>query len=50
MASTLDNRGQFNAVGKVVQHARRTLVRHPSAVQRELVALARRHILALNPT
>ena len=40
----------FNTVGKVVQHARRTLVRLTSAVQRELVALARTNILALNPT
>jgi hypothetical protein len=40
----------FNTVGKVVQHARRTLLRLTSAAQQALVALARRHILALNPT
>jgi hypothetical protein len=40
----------FNTVGKVLHHARRTLVRLTSAVQRELLALARSKILALNPT
>jgi hypothetical protein len=40
----------FNTVGKVVQHAHRTLLRLTSAAQQALVALARRHILALNPT
>jgi len=40
----------FNTVGKVVQHARRTLLRFTSAAQQTLVALARSHILALSPT
>lgn len=40
----------FNTVEKVVQHARRTLLRLTSAVQQELVALARSTILALSPT
>ncbi len=40
----------FNTVGKVVQHARRTLLRLTTAAQQALVALARRHILALSPT
>lgn len=40
----------LHTVGKVGQHARRTLVRLTSAGQHALVALARRHILALNPT
>jgi hypothetical protein len=39
----------FNTVGKVVQHARRTLLRFTSAAQQTLVALARSHILALSP-
>jgi hypothetical protein len=40
----------FNTVGKVVQHARRTLLRLTSATQQALVALARSRILALSPT
>ena len=40
----------FNTVGKVVQHARRTLLRLTSAAQQALVALARANILALSPT
>lgn len=40
----------FNTVGKVVQHARRTLLRLTTAAQQALVALARSKILALNPT
>lgn len=40
----------FNTVGKVLHHARRTLVRLTSTVQQELLALARSKILALNPT
>lgn len=40
----------FNTVGKVVQHARRTLLRLTAAVQQELVARARSKILALSPT
>ena len=40
----------FNTVGKVVQHARRTLVRFTSAAQQALLALARSKILALSPT
>ena len=40
----------FNTVGKVLHHARRTLVRLTSAVQLELLALARSKILALNST
>lgn len=39
----------FNTVGKVVQHARRTLLRLTSAAQQALVALARSKILALSP-
>jgi hypothetical protein len=40
----------FNTVGKVLHHAHRTLLRLTSAAQQELVAFARRHILALSPT
>jgi len=40
----------FNTVGKVVQHARRTLLRLTTAAQQALVALARSNILALSPT
>jgi hypothetical protein len=40
----------FNTVGKVVQHARRTLLRLTTAAQQAIRALARRHILALSPT
>ena len=40
----------FNTVGKVLHHARRTLVRLTSAAQQTLLALARRKILALNTT
>jgi hypothetical protein len=40
----------FNTVGKVVQHARRTLLRLTTAAQQALVALARANILALCPT
>jgi hypothetical protein len=40
----------FNTVGKVVQHARRTLLRLTTVAQQALVALARSHILALNLT
>jgi len=40
----------FNTVGKVVQHARRTLLRLTTVAQQALVALARSHILALSPT
>ena len=40
----------FNTVGKVVQHARRTLIRLTSAAQQALLALARSKILALGPT
>jgi hypothetical protein len=40
----------FNTVGKVVQHACRTLLRLTSAAQQALVALARSNILALSPT
>jgi hypothetical protein len=40
----------FNTVGKVLHHARRMLLRLTSAVQQELVALARSKILALRPT
>ncbi len=39
----------FNPVGKVVQHARRTLLRLTTAAQQALVALARANILALSP-
>lgn len=39
----------FNTVGKVIQHARRTLLRLTSAAQQALVALARSNILALSP-
>lgn len=39
----------FNTVGKVVQHARRTLLRLTTAAQQALVALARANILALSP-
>ncbi len=40
----------FNPVGKVVQQARRTLLRLTTAAQQALVALARANILALSPT
>jgi hypothetical protein len=40
----------FNTVGRVLRHARRTLVRLTSAVQLDLLTLARSKILALNPT
>lgn len=40
----------FNTVGKVVQHARRTLLRLTTAAQQALVALARANILVLSPT
>jgi hypothetical protein len=40
----------FNTVGKVVQHARRTLLRLITAAQQALVSLARANILALSPT
>jgi hypothetical protein len=39
----------FNTVGKVVQHARRKLLRLTTATHQALVALARSHILALSP-
>ena len=39
----------FNTVGKVVQHARRTLLRLTTAAQQALLALARSKILALSP-
>jgi hypothetical protein len=39
----------FNTVGKVVQPARRTLLRLTTAAQQALVALARANILALSP-
>jgi hypothetical protein len=39
----------FNTVGKVVHHARRTLLRLPSAVHQALLALARSKILAIVP-
>lgn len=39
----------FNTVGKVVQHARRTLLRLTSAAQQALVTFARSNILALSP-
>jgi len=40
----------FNTVGKVIQHARCTLVRLTAAVQQELLVVARSKILALCPT
>jgi hypothetical protein len=40
----------FNTVGKVVQHARWTLLRLTTAAQQALMALARANILALSPT
>lgn len=40
----------FNTVGKVVQPARRTLLRLTTAAQQALMALARANILALSPT
>lgn len=40
----------FNTVGKVVQHARRMLLRLTVAAQQTLVAFARSKILALSPT
>lgn len=40
----------FNTVGKVVQQARRTLLRLTTAAQQALLALARANILALSPT
>ncbi|MDF0664472.1 MAG: transposase [Nitrospira sp.] len=39
----------FNPVGKVVQHARRTLLRLTSSAQQALLTLTRSHILALSP-
>lgn len=39
----------FNTVGKVVHHARRTLLRLTTAAQQSLLALARSKILALAP-
>jgi hypothetical protein len=39
----------FNTVGKVIHHARRTLLRLTAAVQQTLLALARSKILALSP-
>lgn len=39
----------FNTVGKVIQHARRTLLRLTAAVQQALLALARSRIAALAP-
>ena len=39
----------FNTVGKVIQHARRTLLRLTSAAQQALLALARSKIVALSP-
>jgi hypothetical protein len=39
----------FNTVGKVVHHARRTLLRLTSAAQQAILALARSKILALSP-
>lgn len=39
----------FNIVGKVVQHARRTLLRLTSVVQQSLLGLARSKIVALSP-
>lgn len=39
----------FNTVGKVIHHARRTLLRLTTAVQQALLALARSKILALRP-
>ncbi len=39
----------FNTVGKVIHHARRTLLRLTSVVHQALLALARRKILALSP-
>lgn len=40
----------FNTVGKVIQHARCTLLRLTAAVQQELLVFARSNILALCPT
>jgi hypothetical protein len=39
----------FNTVGKVIHHARRTLLRLTAATQQALIALARSKILALSP-
>lgn len=39
----------FNTVGKVIHHARRTLLRLTTAAQQALLALARSKILALSP-
>ena len=39
----------FNTVGKVVQHARRMLLRLTTTAQQALLALARSKILALSP-
>lgn len=39
----------FNTVGKVIQHARRTLLRLTAAVQQEILVVARSKILALCP-
>ena len=40
----------FNTVGKVVQHAHRTLLRLTTAAQRACVTLVRANILAFSPT
>ncbi|MBH0200679.1 MAG: IS1380 family transposase, partial [Nitrospira sp.] len=40
----------FNTVGKVIYHARRTLLRLMTPVHQTLLALARSNILALSPT
>lgn len=40
----------FNTVGKVLQHARRTLLRLTTTAQQASLTLARSHILALTPT
>jgi len=40
----------FNTVGKVIHHARQTVVRLTAAVQQALLVLARSKILALSPT
>ncbi|MDH4083538.1 MAG: transposase [Nitrospira sp.] len=39
----------FNTVGKVVHHARQTLLRLTTAAQQALLALARSKIVALSP-
>lgn len=40
----------FNTVGKVIHHARRTLLRLTTAAQQALLALARSNIRSLSPT